>query len=133
MASFITDAAQLAIQNGTIVVGDTFRFRLVASSVTPTRASTTMTGMTAIGTNQAATTVTQTLDSTNHRVNWGADNPLWTSVASGSTIGWVVFYKFVTNDAGSTPVFVIDVNDTATDGNNIGYTVPATGVGYSQG
>jgi hypothetical protein len=42
-----------------------------------------------------------------------------TPVAGGSTIGGFVVYKYVTNDAGSTPILFIDTTDTATNGGDI--------------
>lgn len=134
MASFVTDAGALGLVAGTISWGsDTIKARLVMSSVTPLPTSAVMTGLTAIGTDQTLGTKTgPTTDGTNHRTGYDAADSVWTSVSLGSTVGWVVVYKFVTNDADSIPIAVIDVTDTPTNGANITITYDATGVFYLQ-
>jgi hypothetical protein len=133
MANFTTNRGARDLQNNTIVwASDTIKARLVASSFTPNKDDTSMTGYTAIGTDQTLASKTFTEDTTNDRIVYDAADPSWTAVAGGSTVGWVVVFKFVSNDAGSTPIFVIDVTDTATNGGNIGVTFDATGIGYTQ-
>lgn len=41
-------------------------------------------------------------------------------------MGYVSIFKFVTNDAGSTPIAVIDVADVATNGGDLTLTGDAT-------
>lgn len=106
--------------------------RLVASSVTPNKDDTSMTGYTKIGTDQTLGSPTRVKDTTNDRVVFSGAALTWTAVGSGSTIGWVVFYKFVTDDAGSTPICAVDVTDTPTNGGDIGFTPNADGVFYLQ-
>jgi hypothetical protein len=127
MASFVNNAAADGITGGTISwTSDTIKARLVASSFTPDKDDTSMTGYTAIGTDQTLGTKTRNKDTTNDRINFKAAALTWTAVAGGSTIGWIVVYKFVTNDAGSTPIAVIDVTDTATNGSDITFTADST-------
>lgn len=137
MASFTTNrgARDLSVVTGGTQINwssDTIKARLVASSVTPTKDDTSMTGYTAIGTDQTLGSKTFTEDTTNDRIVYDAADPTWTAVAGGSTVGWVVVYKFVTNDAGSTPIFVIDITDTPTNGGDITITFASTGIGYLQ-
>lgn len=110
---------------------DTIKARLVASSVTPTKDDTSMTGYTAIGSDQTLGSKTITNDTTNDRTVYDAADPTWSAVASGSTVGWIVVYKFVSNDAGSMPLFVVDVTDTPTNGSDIVWTISASGIGYT--
>lgn len=134
MASFVNNAGAFQLLgNGTPIVfgSDTIKARLVASSVTPDKDDTSMTGYTAIGTDQTLGSKTITKDTTNDRIVYDAADPVWTAVASG-TVGWVVVYKFVTNDAGSTPLFVIDNSDLVANGSDITWTIAATGIGYLQ-
>lgn len=137
MASFVTNrgARDLSVETGGTQIdwsADTIRARLVASSFTPTKDDTSMTGYTAIGTDQTLGSKTFTEDTTNDRIVYDAADPTWTAVAGGSTVGWVVVFKFVTNDAGSTPICVIDVTDTATNGGDITVTFDAAGIFYLQ-
>lgn len=134
MASFVTDAGSIGLQNGTITWSSaTIKARLVSSGVTPTKGSAVMTGLTAIGTDQTLGSKTgPTTDGTNHRTGYDAADPSYTAVAGGSTVGWVVIYKFVTNDADSIPIFVQDLTDTPTNGGDIGVTFDSTGIGYTQ-
>lgn len=137
MASFVTNRGARDLSNstgGTPIdwAADTIRARLVASSVTPNKDDTSMTGYTGIGTDQTLGSKTFTEDTTNDRIVYDAADPTWTAVAGGSTVGHVVVYKFVTNDAGSTPIFVIDVTDLPTNGGDITWPISASGIGYLQ-
>lgn len=137
MASFTTNRGARDLSDGTpgtpiAWATDTIRVRLVASSFSPTKDDTSMTGYTTIGTDQTLGSKTFTEDTANDRIVYDAADPTWTAVAGGSTIGWVVVFKFVTNDAGSTPIFVIDVTDTATNGGDVTVNFAATGIGYTQ-
>jgi hypothetical protein len=137
MASFVFNRGARDLSTGTSGTdiewsSDTIKARLVASSVTPTKDDTSMTGMTAIGTDATLGSKTFTEDTANDRIVYDAADPTYTAVAGGSTVGWVVVYKFVSNDAGSTPIAAIDVADTATNGGDITITFAATGIFYLQ-
>ncbi len=137
MASFTTNRGSRDLSVGTpgtqiTWASDTIKARLVASSFTPTKDDTSMTGYTAIGTDQTLGSKTLTEDTANDRIVYDAADPTWTAVAGGSTAGWCVVFKFVSNDAGSTPIFVIDIADTATNGGDITVTFNANGIGYLQ-
>lgn len=128
MASFVYDAGSDGLTSGGAITysSDTIKARLVATSVTPAKADTSMTGYTQIGTDQTLGSKTKTKDTTNHREVFSAAALTWSAVAGGSTVGWVVFFKFVTNDAGSTPIAVIDVTDVPTNGSDLTLTPDAT-------
>lgn len=111
---------------------DTIKARLVSSAATVNKDDTTMTPYTVIGTDQTLGTKTFTEDTTNDRIVYDAADPTWTAVAGGSTVAYVCVFKFVTNDAGSTPIFVIDVADLATNGGDITWPISASGIGYLQ-
>lgn len=133
MANFTTNRGALDLLSNVIVwASDTMKARLVASSFTPNKDDTVMTGYTAIGTDQTLGSKTRTEDTANDRIVYDAADPTWTAVAGGSTIGWCVVYKFVTNDADSIPLFVIDLTDTATNGSDITVAFSASGIGYTQ-
>lgn len=137
MASFVTNrgARDLSVATGGTQIAwatDTIKARLVASSATVNKDDTSLTPYTAIGTDQTLGSKTFTEDTTNDRIVYDAADSTWTAVAAGSTIGTVVIFKFVTNDAGSTPIAVIDVTDTATNGGDITIQYDATGIFYLQ-
>lgn len=137
MASFVTNrgARDLSVATGGTQINwasDTIKARLVASSATVNPDDTSMTAHTIIGTDQTLGTKTFTEDTTNDRIVYGAANPTWTAVAGGSTVGTVTIFKFVTNDAGSTPICSIDIADTATNGGDITIQFAATGIFYLQ-
>lgn len=137
MASFVTNrgARDLSVgTSGTVITwaSDTIKARLVASSFTPTKDDTSMTGYTAIGTDQTLGSKTFTEDTSNDRIVYDAADPTWTAVAGGSTVGWVAIFKFVSNDAGSTPIALIDITDTATNGGDITIVFSASGIFYLQ-
>lgn len=135
MASFVTNegAYQLSVAGGGITWSSaTIKARLVATSATLNKDDTSMTGYTAIGTDQTLGSKTATKDTTNDRIVYDAADATWTAVTSGSTIGWVVIFKFVTNDAGSTPIAIIDITDTPTNGGDIVAPWSANGIFYLQ-
>lgn len=137
MASFIYNdaASKLTALDAADIdwVNDTIKARLVASSVTPNKDDTSMTGYTAVGTDQTVGTKSINKDTTNDRIQFRAAANTWSAVAGGSTVGFIVYYKFVTDDAGSTPIAAIDVTDTPTNGGDLTYTPDATnGVFYLQ-
>ena len=121
------------LSGGTINwASDTIKARLVASSATINKDDTSMTGHTAIGTDQTLGSKTKTKDTTNDRIVFDAADPVWTAVAGGSTVGTVDIFKFVTNDAGSTPIASLDITDTATNGGDITVQMSADGIFYLQ-
>lgn len=130
MASFIYNdaASKLTALDAADIdwVNDTIKARLVASSVTPNKDDTSMTGYTAVGTDQTVGTKSINKDTTNDRIQFRAAANTWSAVAGGSTVGYIVYYKFVTDDAGSTPIAAIDVTDTPTNGGDLTYTPDAT-------
>jgi hypothetical protein len=134
MASFITNEGSNGLLSGGGITwsSDTIKARLVASSVTPNKDDTVMTGYTAIGTDQTLGTKTKTKDTTNDLVKFSAAAITWSAVAGGSTVGYIVIYKFVTNDGDSIPIAVIDVTDTATNGGDLTYTPGSNGLFYLQ-
>lgn len=143
MASFVTNVGAAGLSSGggitwgTMATGDDIRARLVATSATPTKDDANMgSNYTAIGTDQSLVNKDKTTDTTDDRIEFGnGDVALtWASVAAGSTIGWVVIYKYVAGgDANCIPIAVIDVTDTPTNGGNITYTESATdGLFYLQ-
>lgn len=136
MASFVFNQGALNLCGEATAIdweGDTIKARLTASSVTPNKDDTSMTAYTGIGTDQTLGTKTRDKDNTNDRVVFDAADPTWTAVASGSTVGTVTIYKFVTNDAGSTPIASLDITDTPTNGGDVSITFSANGVFYLQG
>lgn len=46
----------------------------------------------------------RTVDDTGARINYGAASPDFGTLAAGETVAAVVLFRFVTNDAGSTPI-----------------------------
>lgn len=133
MANFTTNEGALQLQNNSIVwASDTIKARLVATSATVNKDDTTLTPYTAIGTDQTLASKTRTKDTTNDRIVYDAADPIWTAVAGGSTVGGCIVFKFVTNDAGSTPIFYIDLTDTATNGGDMMVQFHADGIGYTQ-
>lgn len=135
MASFVTNEGANGLESGGTIAWatDTIKARLVASSATLNKDDTTMTPYTIIGTDQTLGTKTKTKDTTNDRIVYSAATLTWTAVAGGSTVGYVAIFKFVTNDAGSTPIAIIDVTDVATNGGDLTLAPDATnGYFYTQ-
>lgn len=131
MASFVFDEGAESLQDNSIVYAtDVIKIRAVTG--VPSRTDTAMTGHTGVGTDQTLGSKTRTKDTTNHRIVYDAADPAWTAVAGGSTIVGFEVYKFVTNDAGSTPIVFIDVTDFSTNGGDIGLQFSTDGIAYTQ-
>lgn len=134
MASFVTNAgAEGLLTPDTIVwASDTIKARLVATSASPNKDDTVMTGFSSIGSDQTLGTKTKTKNTTDDRIEFSAAAITWSAVAGGSTVGFICIYKFVTNDADSIPIAWIDVADTATNGGDLTYTPTTGGLFYLQ-
>lgn len=135
MADFITNQGAnnlLGAATAIVWASDTIKARLVASSATLNKDDTSMTPYTAIGTDQTLGSKTQTKDTANDRIVYDAADPTWTAVAGGSTVGWICIFKFVSNDAGSTPIAILDITDIITNGQDIIITFNASGIFYLQ-
>lgn len=76
---------------------------------------------------ETLTTVAVTLDDTGDQAYVDADDLAFGSIVAGETIGGCVVFKFVTDDAGSTPICFLDLTDTATNGQAVSVTLAATG------
>ena len=111
----------------------TLKAALVASAYTPSNTHDFWDDVSAnvIDTPKALTTpaVTRSGDT----VTWDCDdsgaNMTWSSVAGGSTIGWVVFYDDTGTPATSQLICYSDVTNTATNGGDIVVTIHANGIG----
>ena len=92
------------------LTSDTIKARLVTASYTPNMTTdTTMTPVgTGAGTDQTLASKTVTLGV------FDAADITYTAVAPGSAVTAVVIYKFVTNDAGSTPIAYLPLSSSLT-------------------
>lgn len=125
------------LQNNTIVwASDTIKGRLSRTSETINKDVTVMTGLGFSGppTDITLASKTFTEDTTNDRIVYSAANFTFTGVTAGAEIDKIIIFKFVTNDAGSTPIAVVSLAAPITPGStiDIAVTVPATGLFYTQ-
>jgi hypothetical protein len=138
MASFLTNvgASGLTSGGGITFASDTIKARLVGSGATLDKDDTSLSPTTsfAIGTDYTLANKAKATDTANDRIKFGNGGTTltWTAVAGGSTVGWIAIFKFVSNDAGSTPIAYIDVTDTATNGGDITYTEGSDALFYTQ-
>lgn len=117
--TFVFDEASLQLHEpaGTINwTSDTIKVRLITSG-TPNRTMTAMTTLTSGLADKTLTTTNRTKDTTNHYILYDATDPTaWTGTAAGSTVTHAVVFKFVTDDAGSTPIASLELTATPTGG-----------------
>lgn len=59
-------------------------------------------------------------------VRFQSDEPVWTAITGGESIGWLILYEFVTNDADSPLVAAIQAS-WYTTGTNFSPSLGATG------
>jgi hypothetical protein len=129
MASYNFNQGVYKLADRTIdYVSDTIKARLVKSTSAHTKDDTDMSGVTKITgtTDQTLGSKAIAVDMTNDRVTFTGAVITWSAVAAGETVMGVVIFKFVTNDAGSTPIAFIDTTDLATNGSDFTLTADAT-------
>ena len=136
MASIMTNAGADGLTSGGGITwaSDTIKARLCTAG-TFDKDDTTMTGKTAAtgSTDITLTTKTKTKNTTTDRIEFDFDDLSFTGLSDTGTAVQIAIYKFVTNDAGSTPIAYIDITDQALTGaTQANYTVPATGGFYLQ-
>lgn len=133
MAYFVFNAGADGLTDGSIDwTADTIKARLTLSSVTPNKDDDVMTGYTGVGSDQTLSGTTRAKDDATDRIKYDANDPVFTAVTTGSTVGTVTIYKFVTNDGDSIPIASLDITDTPTNGGDITIQMNAAGVFYLQ-
>lgn len=133
MAGFIFNRGAQGLLDGTIDwSADTIKARLVLTADTLSKDSTSMTGL-----GIAATDVTlgsktgPTEDTANDRIGYDAADPTFSAVAAGAEIDKLIIYKFVTDDAGSTPISTLDITAVTPAGFDIVVTLPSGATFYT--
>jgi hypothetical protein len=148
MASFTYNKGSTDIQNGTIVwATDTIKVMLIgtatpytpdkdhSSMTTPALSELSVTGYTpgfASADRKTLASKTLTNDTTNDRTVYDAADPSAWTLATGGTVAYAIVYKHLTNDAGSTPIFLLDFTDVPTNGSTFTLVFDANGIGYTQ-
>lgn len=133
MAGFVFNRGARDLQNNTIVwASDTIKARLFLTSGTPDKDTTTMTGIGVTGNDVTLASKTFTEDTANDRIVYDAADFTFTAQAAGSEVSRVVIFKFVTNDAGSTPIAILDITPVTPNGGDITITISANGLFYTQ-
>lgn len=135
MASLITNEGAESLLDGSINWGsDTIKARLCTAG-TFNKDDTSMTGKTAAtgSTDLTLSGKTRTKNTTDDRIVYDSDDLAWTGLGDTGSAVQIAIFKFVTDDAGSTPICYIDITDQALTGaTSANYTVPSTGLFYLQ-
>ncbi len=136
MTPFVFNRGSLNLLNASINwSSDTIKARLSRTSESSiSKDATVMTGIgdAAIGDQTLASKTGPTEDQTNDRVKYSAGAMTFTAV-TGTEVDKVVVFKFVTNDAGSTPIAVFNISPAITpNGGNIVVTPSGDGMFYTQ-
>lgn len=133
---FVFNGGSLGLQDGTIDWAvDTIRVRLSATTENAlVKTSTTMTGLGTTGNDVTLASKTgPTKDDTAHRVKYSCGNITFPSVATATERDKFIVFKFVTDDAGSRPIAVVDMSPPRTpNGGDINITISADGLFYTQ-
>lgn len=98
---------RIDLDSDTIKVG---LLNIATDYASPDFTVTSMTGITRYAGTTDQTLGSLTIVTTSHVVAFSAANPTFTAVSPSTTktVGGFIIYKFVTNDAGSTPIAYID-------------------------
>jgi hypothetical protein len=134
MAGFLFNEGALKLQNGSISWGsDTIKARPVLTSASPDIDADVMTGIGVTGNDVtlASKTGPTKVDATN-RVSYDAADITFVAQPLGAEINRVAIFKFVTNDADSIPIAIVDITAVTPNGGNIAVTWDAIGIFYTQ-
>jgi hypothetical protein len=130
---FVFNEGALQLQNGGIVWGaDTIKIRPILTSATPDIDADVVTGIGITGgdVTLGSKTGPTKVDATN-RVSYDAGDPTLVAQPPGAEIDSLLVFKFVTNDADSIPIAVVDITPVTPNGGNIAITFDAIGVFYT--
>jgi hypothetical protein len=136
MAGIMFDHGAKLLLDGTIDWGaDTIKARLSRTSENAIdQAAEAMTGLGLSATDVTLGTKSgPTENHTDHRVEYRAGDPTFASVAAGAEVDKIIVFKFVTDDAGSVPIAVVDITAITPNGGDIMVVVDAAGLFYLQG
>jgi hypothetical protein len=135
MSGFVFNAGALELLGTGSWTGDTIRARLVTTAAGAP--SVDATSMTSIGldagtypncTCTLGTKVGPTKDDTNDLVKFSSANALFASAESAvGACNRMVIFKFVTNDAGSTPLACVEIGEVDPIGSDVTVTCPTNG------
>ena len=111
----------------------TLKMALVTTSYTPANTHDFWDDVSANVVDTPKALTTPAVTSSGDTITWDADdtgtNLTWSSVAGGSTIGYVVLYNDTGTPGTSELILYSDVADTATNGGDIVITIHANGLG----
>jgi hypothetical protein len=131
MASYVFTEGSLQVSEGDATwstTGSTYMARLVG--VLPLISLTSLDTVTGIGTDATLSSLSIVKEDASTRVLFKSSNVSWTSIATGSTIVAVVFYRDMGADSLAIPLCVHDVTDTPTNGGTVSLTL-SSGIVFS--
>lgn len=112
---------------------DTIRVRLVTTAASIDKDATAMTGIGVTGYDQTLSGKGRAKDTGTDRVNYTANNFTFPAVPLGTgECNRVCVFKFVTNDAASIPICVVDIAPVTPNGGDVAVTGATTSLFYSQ-
>lgn len=125
MASINCTAGMTGIVDRSIdYVNGTIKARLIASSETPAKSTTAMTGLEALDADLTLTDKSIVADQVNARTILKCADLAFEDVASGAEAGWIAVFADGADDAERIPICFIDVADLATNGGDLTYATP---------
>jgi hypothetical protein len=134
MAGFIFNEGAHKLLDGSIDwAADTIKVRPILTSASPDIDADVVTGIGITGGDitLGSKTGPTKVDGTN-RVSYDAADPTFIAQPLGAEIDSILVFKFVTNDADSIPIAVVDITPVTPNGGNIAITFDAVGIFYTQ-
>lgn len=135
MAGFIFNTGSDGLTSGGSInwASDTIRVRPVLTTQTLDPDSTVMTGLGVTGYDVTVTSKTKTKVDATNRVAFSFASFAFPAVLAGvGQVNQFIVFKFVTNDAASVPISVVDMTPTTPNGADINVTINALGAFYLQ-
>lgn len=128
MASINCTAGMTGIVDRSIdYVNGVIKARLIASSETPAKSTTAMTGFEALDADLTLTGKSIVADQVNARTILKCADLVFEAVAAGSEAGWIAIFADGADDAARVPICFIDVADIPTNGGDLTYATPTVG------
>lgn len=135
MAGFVFNEGAESLLDGSIDwASDTIRVRPVLSSAQAAidKDATSMTGLGTTGYDVTVGSKTRTKDTTNDRIVYDFADFAFSAVAAIGAIDHFLVFKFVTDDAGSTPIAKVEMDEITPNGGDVNVTVATAGAFYLQ-
>jgi len=136
MAGFVFNRGALGLVKDNTIDWDTHTIRarpvLASAEAAINKDATSMTGLGSTGYDVTLTCAAPAENTTDDRIAFDATDFAFSAVAAIGAIDHFIVFKFVTDDAGSTPIAKVAMTSVTPNGGDVNVTIAAGGLFYLQ-